>query len=447
MNRKQTSWLAFLPIIALACGGSTAGNQGPGGGDGGSSGSSGGSSGSSGGSGGSSGSSGGSGGSSGSSSGGSGSGSGGTTYDGSVPTGNNVAPMIVDNGPPAAGGSVDVPFVSVTICAPGTSNCQTIDHVSVDTGSSGLRIISSVLTVTLPQPNASTGDPLAECFTYEDGYVWGLVRLADVKIAGEVAPNIPLHLIGDPAYPTVPSDCASTGSSEDTVADFGGNGIIGINQIVADCGSYCATAQQAGYYSCAGTTCTDVGLAVASQISNPIASFTQDNNGALMEVDSVPASGAATASGSLVFGIGTQSNNALGSAQVQTVDDNGNFTTIFNGQTLDQSYVDSGTNALSFNDNSITQCSGNDAGWYCPASTLNLSAQNKGLNGVTATVSFSIANTDTLFNTNDTAFDDLGSPGDDGSFAWGFPFFFGRSVFFALQGATTPGGAGPYVAY
>jgi hypothetical protein len=442
MTRKQTSWLAFLPIIALACGGSTSSNQG--GSDGGGT-TDGGSSGSSGGSGGGSGSS--SGGGSGGGSGGAMEG-GGPTYDGAVPTGSNVAPMIVDNGPAAAGGSVDVPFISVTLCAPGsTSNCQTIDHVSVDTGSSGLRIIASVLTITLPQQTASTGDPLAECFTYEDGYVWGSVRLADVKIAGETAPNIPFHLIGDPAYPTVPSDCAATGSSEDTVADFGGNGIIGINQIVADCGSYCATAQQAGYYSCTGGTCTDIGEAVADQISNPIAAFTQDNNGAVMEFDAVPAAGAATASGSLVFGIGTQSNNALGSAQVLTVDDYGNFTTIFNNQTLDQSYIDSGTNSYSFNDNAITQCTGGNAGWFCPTSTVTLSAENKGLNGVTSTVSFSIANTDTLFNTNDTAFNDLGGPGSNGSFAWGFPFFLGRAVYVALQGATTPGGAGPYFAY
>jgi uncharacterized protein DUF3443 len=152
MTRRRTSWLVVIPILALGCGSSSdSGNHG-GPGDGGSSGSSGGSGG---GSGGSSGSSGGSSGGSGSSSGGTG-GDGGPTYDGAVPTGNNVAPLVVDNGPPAAGGSIDVPFVSVTVCIPGTSTCQTIDHVSVDTGSSGLRIIASVLqsTIALPQANA-----------------------------------------------------------------------------------------------------------------------------------------------------------------------------------------------------------------------------------------------------------------------------------------------------
>ena len=65
---------------------------------------------------------------------------------------NNVAPLVVDQGPdPQNVFDVNVPFVTVTVCVPGsTTQCQTIDHVTVDTGSSGLRIISSVLSITLP---------------------------------------------------------------------------------------------------------------------------------------------------------------------------------------------------------------------------------------------------------------------------------------------------------
>ncbi|MBS1228286.1 MAG: hypothetical protein H6R17_1563 [Proteobacteria bacterium] len=32
-------------------------------------------------------------------------------------------------------------------------------------------------------------------------------------------------------------------------------------------------------------------------------------------------------------------------------------------------------------------------------------------------------------------------------FDWGLPFFFGRRVFTAIEGRSTPGGNGPYVAY
>src|ERR1700722_4980380 len=165
----------------------------------------------------------------------------------------NVVPMVVNDGPPGTS-SVDVPFVSITLCVPGTTTCKTIDYVSVDTGSSGLRILASALPsgFALPQQKATTGNSLAECFTFADGYTWGSVRVADVKIGGEVASKGPLQLIGDPAFASVPSACSSTGPSENTLATFGSNGLIGINQIVADCGDYCSDAsdvQPGGYYS------------------------------------------------------------------------------------------------------------------------------------------------------------------------------------------------------
>src|SRR5512133_2572667 len=59
----------------------------------------------------------------------------------------NVHPISVD---PGLGGNVNLAFASVTLCAPGSSsNCQTIDNITVDTGSSGLRILSSALSASL----------------------------------------------------------------------------------------------------------------------------------------------------------------------------------------------------------------------------------------------------------------------------------------------------------
>jgi hypothetical protein len=421
MTRSRIYWLAAIPLLAFGCGGG--GNHSASGGDGGSGDDA------------------------------------DYTADGEASgdassAGDNVAALVVDDGPTGTS-SVDVPFVSVTICIPGTSTCQTIDHITVDTGSSGLRIISSVLSsnMVLPQATATTGSSLAECFQFDDGYTWGSVRTADVKVAGEVAVKIPFQLMGDTAFSTVPSDCSSSGSAEDTVVDFGAKGIIGINQIVPDCGDYCAgqdPVQTGSYYSCTGSTCTAVAVATADQVANPIAFFEKDNNGAVMQFPMVPAMGAKTVSGSLIFGIGTAPNNALGSASVLTVDQDGNFTTIFNNQTFTTSFIDSGTNALSFDDAAIPQCTSVEAGGFsCPASILSLMAQNKGQNGVTSTVSFSVANTDALFgNASYTVFDDLAEPGiDSNSFDWGFPFFLGRSVYVAVDGAATPGGKGPYFAY
>src|SRR6266853_4510191 len=71
-----------------------------------------------------------------------GSSSGGTTTS-------NVLPIAVNAGP--TNNALNQPFASVTICVPGTSNCQTIGGILVDTGSVGLRILSSALTVPLPQ--------------------------------------------------------------------------------------------------------------------------------------------------------------------------------------------------------------------------------------------------------------------------------------------------------
>ncbi|HEY8090736.1 MAG TPA: DUF3443 domain-containing protein [Polyangiaceae bacterium] len=428
MKSARIFWLAAVPVVAIACGGG-GGKGGGTGGDGGTE------------SGGSSG-----GGSSGGGS--SGSGEGGTGEGGSSGGANSV-PMTVNSGPSGAA-AVDVPFISITLCIPGTTTCQTIDSVSVDTGSTGLRVQASTIGgLALPQANASTGSPLAECYSFADGYTWGSVRNADVHIGGEVAKNVPLQLIGDPGFTSIPADCSSTGVPENTVADFGANALIGINQAIPDCGSYCLSASGTGsYYSCSGSTCASVGVPIAAQVSNVIASFATDNNGAILELPTIAAAGVVSSTGSLVFGIGTQANNALGSATVLTVDASGNFSTTYNGTVMPTSFLDSGTNSFSFNDTAITPCTGAISGFYCPATTLSLSAQNKGTAGTTSSVSFSLESAETLFNTNATAFDDLGTSGlDNATFDWGLPFFFGRNVFVAIDGASTPGGNGPYFAY
>src|SRR5487761_1104451 len=63
-----------------------------------------------------------------------------------TPTINNVQPITVNSGP--ANNYADGAFTSVKVCAPGSSStCQTITGVLVDTGSSGLRLLASVLSV------------------------------------------------------------------------------------------------------------------------------------------------------------------------------------------------------------------------------------------------------------------------------------------------------------
>jgi hypothetical protein len=203
-------------------------------------------------------------------------------------------------------------------------------------------------------------------------------------------------------------------------------------------------------------------VALASQVQNPVGLFTQDNNGVLVSLPAVPANGATTVNGSLIFGIGTQSNNGFGSAQLYTADPCGNISTTFNGTTYSDSssscaggtFFDTGSAGLYILDsaalNNVPQCSGSVAPtiFYCPASAMSFTATNTGTNNTSAQVSFSIANADTIFNSNYAAFNNLAGSNAGAGFDWGLPFFFGRNVFVGIQGQNSPTGvAGPYWAF
>jgi hypothetical protein len=364
-------------------------------------------------------------------------------------------PIIVDAGPlPNTYPTANVPFVSVTICTPGGSNCQIIDHIIVDTGSSGLRIMSSALSpsLALTQQMASSTQTLDECLQFADGYTWGSVKTADIKLGGESAiRSLAIQVIGDPNIPTAPRSCSSAGQSENTVQTFGGNGILGVSVFRQDCGSACATRASSGtYYACTSTTCQSAAVALAQQIQNPVGLLANDNNGVVIDLPAVPATGATTVSGSLILGIDTQNNNVLPSnATVYALDSIGSLTTKFNNQNYTGSFIDSGSNGLFFSDSGITPCTGNNSGFYCPASTLQLTATNQGTNGSSGTVNFNVANADSLFgNTSYSAFSNLaGAAIPGGGFDWGLPFFFGRMVFTAIEGTSSGGVSGPYVAY
>ncbi|KAE8757531.1 DUF3443 family protein [Paraburkholderia madseniana] len=347
----------------------------------------------------------------------------------------------------------NMPFVSITICAPGTSQCQTIDHILVDTGSWGVRVFASQLpaSMALPQQKDASGHLVAECMQFFDGYTWGSVKLADLQIAGEKAASLPIQVI-DPNYASVPSDCASVGASRNTPGTLQANGILGIGVFKHDCGANCVQQAVAGtYYGCSGTTCTSIPLAEALQVANPIPYFATDNNGSMLSLPTV-SGGAQSVSGQLVFGIGTQTNNALGSAQVIGVSaSNGTFTTVQNGTTYSSSILDSGSTGLFFQTSALPTCASPNSAYYCPVSTQSLSAMIQGVNGTTSAVNFSVGNATTISHTysGDSALPLLAGPAfvTSSIFDWGLPFFYGRNVYAAVEQQTTPGGTGPYVAY
>jgi hypothetical protein len=366
----------------------------------------------------------------------------------------NVQAITVDSGP--TGGYINGAFTSVKVCAPGsTTNCQTISGILVDTGSPGLRILSSALTISLPQQTGSNGSPIVECLPFLDGFTWGPVQTADMTIAGEQAKSLPIQVIGTASFPTIPSGCSSNGVPEEDLASLGANGILGVGNFAEDCGSACTVSGSSNpglYYACPSTTtCAVTTESLASQVQNPVALFAKDNNGVIIELPSVMGA-QASVSGSLIFGIGTRSNNGLGSATVYTLDPStGNITTTFNGTTYTNAgFIDSGSNGLYFLDSATTgipTCASPLTFFYCPGSTQNLSATNRGANSASASFNFVVANAATLTTNSTTAVaNGLAGP-NSGTFDWGLPFFYGRNVYTAIEGRNTPAGAGPYWAY
>jgi hypothetical protein len=360
------------------------------------------------------------------------------------PSGANVQSITVNSGPTLSYGNGA--FTSVTICPPGSSNCQTISGILVDTGSIGLRILASALTIALPQQTASNSDPIVECYAFVSGYTWGFVQTADIQISGEQASSAPIQVIGGNT-PTVPSQCSSMAPEpSNTLASLGANGILGIGQYPQDCGTNCPTNI---YYQCPSSGCVGISQPVAQQLPNPVTLFPTDNNGVIIELPAVTTP-QVSITGSLVFGIGTESNNGLNGATVYSVNQDGYISTVFNGSTYNQTFLDSGSNGIYFlgtSQTSIPVCPSPESAFYCPSSTQNLSATNQGANGTSEQVTFSVVNADTMFDSapsGTAVYPDLAGPNSTFSgFDWGLPFFYGRNVYTGIESAT----AAPYWAF
>jgi hypothetical protein len=372
-------------------------------------------------------------------------------------------------------------FASATICVPGsTSDCVTVNGLLVDTGSTGLRVLqSAVSSLNLPAVNASNGSAAYDCVSFvDDSFMWGPVQSADVTLGGETANNLPIQVIS--ASTDVPSTC-SNGSSlnENTLDTLGANGILGVGSERTDCyyqgESACSASfglsspPYPAYYTCSGASCSPAFIATSSQVANPVVLFPTDNNGVIVELPAVSGS-EASVSGSLVFGIGTESNNALPSSAsifTLTCDD---FTTTFDGHTYGitnsstcagpASFIDSGSNGLYFpNATNIPLCPTNTAAgdlseFYCPASTESFSATQLGASGTSKSVNFSVANAESLFTSastdSDAAMSGLAGTNPSGfGFDWGLPFFYGINLYSSIDGQPTPSGtpAAPWWAY
>ncbi len=387
----------------------------------------------------------------------------------SMPTGPNTTEIVVDSGPLGAFvlGVTNVPYVTVTVCSPNmTTNdgCVTIDHVLLDTGSYGLRLLKSKLgSVALPtvpiaadaSNNTPAGDA-AECYPFVIGTIWGPLAKADIHVGGELAYAQTIQLIddGQPQSPPVPQNCldAAQGSLLTSVSTLQANGILGVGMVAIDCGLTCLDNAYTGmhyvYYSCppGGASCMPAAVPLAMQVQNPVVGFTVNNNGTMITMPALPKLGAKVAKGRLVFGIGTQANNTpatLGQFPVDIDPTSANYLYVsmqIGGQNYPQSYIDSGSNAMFFDsaDPALASCNasaGQQGGWYCPTATWSQPASLTAANGVQGMYTLSVDSADALFSINGaTAFANLAGTAGQGSstFALGMPFFYGRKVYTSI---------------
>ncbi len=336
-------------------------------------------------------------------------------------------------------------FGHVTVCTPGTNNCQTIDGLLIDTGSYGLRIFSQALTVALPAQKSGP-DVVSECEFFGSSTAWGRVATADVKLGGEPRiANLPVQII-NPNFPSVghrPAACSQIGAAIDrNPQQLNFNGILGVGLFQSDCPACVSSTFSNGYYACSSTTCTPITEPLDLQVQNPIALLPVDNNGVLLNLPLPPIDGAQSATGQLIFGINTETNNQIPATfKVYTADPATlTFTTTFQGNPIDFSFIDSGSNGFFYDNPSLALCSGSPPSWYCPAALTAQQATTTGSDGINSTVvNFDIASADDLFSTYSAAFFDLGANLGSGIFDWGLPFFFGRKVFVGIAGKNIPG--------
>ena len=387
------------------------------------------------------------------------------TVAGSAIPGANVLAIVSDSGPAGAAYQVNRLYADVTICKPGTTTCQLIDHVLVDTGSTGLRLLASEVPIGLGlnQVPGNTGFPLLNCAQFVDtSFAWGPVAVADIKLGNMTASSVPIQIVADPAYQSkVPSACATSGKAITSVIGsgsgaLGAKGILGIGHSQQDCGPGCITAGHGYYYACADSSCSTVtssATPVNKQLTNPVAKFTTDYNGLVIDLPAVSAAGATSVSGSIVFGVGTQANNlTTGRTLLQISVANLDITAALNIVTLPMttSFLDTGSNGLFFDAPFATlplcpNTPSSSSSFYCPASTTPITATLTGSNNVPVSTGFAVSAPTSASGT--YVLPQLGGPmNDPGTFDGGLPFFFGRRIFMGIEGMPSPLGTGPFYA-
>lgn len=414
----------------------------------------------------------------------------------SPPSGNNVMTITVNGGGTCSNSYPNKPCVSVQVCDPTSgTTCVTINDLLLDTGSVGLRVFKSAFTsaggngptVAADLYATITNSTYLECEQFGDGSSeWGPVVSTYVKLGGETGVKMPIEVI-DPTYasstlsscpggfgsgctlPNVSAGSSACGSASEPPdhdpSQAGFNGILGVGLFAHDCldgehGQTCTQAANKGdglYYTCngsgSGATCQGAALSsITNAVQNPVAMLAADNNGEIIMLPSVGATGTTSTTGYLVLGIGTESssgseagNSPSGSVTAYATNSVGQVTGDLAGVSM-TAFLDSGSNGIFMSQwvSNLSYCADT---WFCPSSTQSCSASFTGSNSKSSFVPFEVGNYDQLTSGSNMVFSDISADSGGDLLDFGFPFFLGRTIYVGIDQASTSLGYGPFWAY
>ena len=338
--------------------------------------------------------------------------------------------------------TANTPYATVTVCD-AAGNCSTVDHVLVDTGSYGLRLFASAigsnvqLTPMTSTTATTSGQPIGECASFISSAVWGPVRIATIKLGTMSTRDVPVQILADPSFP--PATTALTGSTGSVCPNatastseqqFGAKGVLGVGLFTDDTQLY---------YACTASACTRV--TPPQQVTNPVAALPSDNNGVILSLPAVSTT-QTTASGVLTFGVDTQSDNLLDGYTVLPATSTGYLTVTMNGASYPASFIDSGSNA---NFLTLPGVPVDSNGFYAPAQLTTYPATLiSGSTSYATSVSVEAASSQPL---GVAVYPYLAAPsGSAQSQDLGLPYFYGKSIAYAIDGTATSHGTGPFYA-
>ncbi|MDD3265597.1 MAG: DUF3443 family protein [Burkholderiales bacterium] len=344
------------------------------------------------------------------------------------------------------GDGINTMYVSITLCTNSAgTNCQTIDNIILDTGSFGLKINKSALpeSFVLQMPRVTTTDDqmVYACNTFGSGYVFAEEHYGILKLANTMTNNVIVQIIENSPSAEIPDDCIAKGPFDD-FANFGANGIIGVNPAIGlDNSSILLYKKDInGNYVALSSGESAI---VPMLNKNPLPNLSSNNNGFVISIPPVTQNTNTNVSGTMILGVNTSSMNQVTNKTNLVVASESDLSSVCNSacfyskinnpESTIPAVFDSGTNSWVFMNDEL-QSSACSYG-YCPESPFTW---------VSSVYSYDFAANESYVITGVITKDETNPSGDTVSFSvmpgWGYynynnetlygsPFFFGKNVY------------------